>query len=70
MNENSHLPPTEDTRRELGKVGLVWCSWHHGYTINGKLVQVLDRASSGGGVQFACLSCRRDHGLLPVDPGA
>ncbi|MFL1904744.1 hypothetical protein ACJWDR_37425 [Streptomyces tauricus] len=70
MNENSHLPPSEDNLRALGRIGLVYCTWHQGYTTTGKLVQAVDRTSGSGGVLFACLSCRRDHHLTPVSGDA
>lgn len=44
-----------------------WCSWHNGLADSALLIRIHEQGSgTGGGMQYACQSCRIKHHLVPL----
>ena len=44
-----------------------WCNWHGGLSGSALLVRIHEQGSgTGGGMLYACQSCRIQHGLKPL----
>lgn len=45
-----------------------WCNWHDGLSDSALLVRIHQQGSgTGGGMLYACESCRVKHGLTPLE---
>lgn len=45
----------------------MWCHWHEGPSDSALLVRIHEQGSgTGGGMLYACQSCRTKHGLVPL----
>ncbi|MCX4665583.1 hypothetical protein OG453_02650 [Streptomyces sp. NBC_01381] len=67
MNEgtqNQNAPDSPSTAT-TAPVSYSYCSWHLGYSADTRVINVQEQGSGPGGVQFACLSCREKHNLVP-----
>ncbi|WP_406469042.1 hypothetical protein OH738_18110 [Streptomyces hirsutus] len=60
MTEPTQTETSEGTPRGYG-----YCSWHHRFAADVRLIDVIEQGSGPGHVHYACPSCRRVHGLVP-----
>lgn len=62
QNQNaSNSPHTATTE----PVSYGYCTWHRGYSTGVRVINVVEQGSGPGGVQSACLPCRKQHDLVP-----
>lgn len=57
--------PMQDTPGRDTPQGYGYCSWHHRFAGDVRLIDVVNQGSGPGHVHYACGPCRETHRLVP-----